>query len=353
MTDAFWNARHRPVWGVILVLSAMIALPVQAETRLAKLMTVEAQDAGLERVFFGRVRARQTIDFAFQVGGQIIDLPVSEGQPIAAGDLIAQLDLEPFELGLARAQAEFEEAEADLARLSQLRGSTISQVAIDDAATVAELRAIAVRDAERSLRLATLTAPFDGIVARRSVPNFSTISAGTPIVRIHDMSDLRVEIEVPELLFQRVGQNPNVTIQVEFPASPNLYDLEFREVDAETNQVGQTYQLTLGMTPPDDLFVLPGASATVYARLPSNGSTIILPSSALVFDNAGDAGVMIFEPAGAEAGTVTRAPVDVVPDRNGQVRVVSGIEPGVEIVAAGAALLNDGDTVERFTGFLR
>ncbi|MEM1427895.1 MAG: efflux RND transporter periplasmic adaptor subunit [Pseudomonadota bacterium] len=327
--------------------------PAHAQPKLAKIITVESAGTAGERVFFGRVKARQTIDFAFQVPGQIVELPLDEGQPIQRGDLIARLDLEPFELSLARAQAQFKQATDDFDRLSRLSGSTVSQVSIDDAATAAELAEIAVRDAERSLRLATLTAPFDGIVARRSVPNFSTISSGTPVVRLHDMSDLRVEIDVPEVLFQRAGQDPNVVLQVEFPASPKRFDLEFREVTAETSQVGQSFRITLGMTPPDDLFLLPGASATVYTQLLDETAPMLIPGGALVFDAAGAPAVMVFEPAGGETGTVRRQPVEVAPDRSGAIQVLSGLEAGTDIVAAGAALLEDGESVERFSGFSR
>ncbi|MEM9968011.1 MAG: efflux RND transporter periplasmic adaptor subunit [Pseudomonadota bacterium] len=342
----------RALWMGCWVLCFTAASGI-AETKLAKITTVQARDTAIDRVFFGRVKARQTVDFAFQVGGQIVDLPIDEGQPVSQGQLIAQLDLEPFELNLARAQAQFDQASADFERFSRLRGSTVSQVSIDDAATAAELSEIAVRDAERSLRVASLTAPFDGIIARRLVPNFSTVNAGTPIVRIHDMSDLRVEIEVPELLFQRAGQDPNILLEAEFPASDRRYPLEFREVAAETTQIGQSFQITLGMTPPEGLFVLPGASATVYATQLDEAAALIIPTASIVFTPEGEAAVMVFEPTGADSGTVRRTPVEVVPDRSGAVQVITGLTSGMEVVAAGASLLSDGDSVTRFSGFSR
>ncbi|MEL7165580.1 MAG: efflux RND transporter periplasmic adaptor subunit [Pseudomonadota bacterium] len=339
--------------ALFAVCVAVIAPGVSAQERPVTLFQVERQDSASERVFFGRVKARQTVDLAFQVSGQILKLPINEGEPIAAGSLIAELDLEPFELSLARAQAQFEQAKDDFDRLKQLSGSTVSQVTIDDAETTLELNRIAVRDAERALNLATLTAPFDAIVARRTVPNFTTISGGTPVVRLHDMSDLRVEIEVPEVLFQQAGRDPNVALEAEFAASDKRYTLAFREVVAETTQIGQSFRLTLGMAPVEELFVLPGASATVYARILDEGVPLIIPASALIFDAQGAPSVMVFEPAGADEGTVRRQAIEIGATLTGAVRVVSGLEDGAEIVAAGATLLNDGDRVSRFTGLGR
>ena len=83
-------------------LSGMLALPLFAQDlpRPVKLMTVADQDHRVTRTFFGQVNGRQTVDLAFQVGGQIQDLPVIEGQFLSAGDMIAQLDMEPFALQL-------------------------------------------------------------------------------------------------------------------------------------------------------------------------------------------------------------------------------------------------------------
>ncbi|MEM6371386.1 MAG: efflux RND transporter periplasmic adaptor subunit [Pseudomonadota bacterium] len=338
-----------------LAAAALLALPgvLHAEDRPALITQVQSLESISERVFFGRVKARQTVDLAFQVGGQILQLPVDEGQSIEEGSLLAELDLEPFELSLARATAQFDQAQDDFTRLERLSGNTVSQVTIDDAETAVELNRIAVRDAERALELATLSAPFDGIIARRSVPNFTTVSAGTPIVRIHDMSDLRVEIEVPEVLFQRAGRDPNVLLEVEFAGSPKRYALEFREVVAETTQVGQSFRLTLGMAPPDDLFVLPGASATVYARLLGEDAALVIPASALIFDPAGAASVMVFEPTEGDLGTLRKQLIDIGATASGAVQVLDGLAAGDEIVAAGATLLSDGDTVSRFSGFSR
>lgn len=351
--DAKGHPVLRRILTATLVAIAACGTAALADPRPAKLMTVTPAQTGLERAFFGRVKARQTIDLAFQVGGQILSLPVDEGQSIAEGDLLAELDLEPFELSLARAETELEQAQADFDRLSSLGGTAASQVSIDNAETALELARIARQDAQRALRQATLTAPFDGIVARRMVPNFTTISAGTPVVRLHDMSDLRIEIEVPEVLFQQAGRNPDVRFQAQFPTSDRRFDLAFREVTAETTPVGQAFRLTLGMDPPETPFLLPGASATVYARINDAAAPLVVPAGAVIFDPDGAASVMLFEADAdnPDTGTVRRQPVTLAPSPQGRVAVTEGLAPGDEIVAAGAARLADGDAVTRFAGF--
>jgi RND family efflux transporter MFP subunit len=332
---------------------AVLASPIAAQDtpKPVKLMQVRETTPGFTRQFFGRVAARQTVDLAFQVAGQIVEMPVNEGFVIPKGGLIARLDQEPFELRLERAQLQKEQADRTVARLSRLRGTTASQVAVDDAETEAQLAAIALRDAEYELEHATLTAPFDALVSSRAVEAFTTVSAGTPIVRIHDMSELRIEVDVPEILFQRSGQNDDITITAKFPVSDEVFPLEIREFDAETSSVGQTFRIQFGLTPPEGLQILPGSSVTVNVKVQDERTGIIVPATAVIADATGELSVMVFSPAGADEGTVRRVPVTIEPTQSGDVRVLKGLSDGDEVVVAGGAVLTDGQSVRRFTGF--
>ncbi|WP_224824112.1 efflux RND transporter periplasmic adaptor subunit [Cognatishimia sp. MH4019] len=336
---------------ILLVLLGVATVQAQDAPKLVKLVSVDTNAPKTTRQFFGHVVARETVDLAFQVSGQIVEIPIIEGEPVAKGALLAQLDLEPFQLALDQARLQKEQADRTLSRLEQLQGSSVSQVSVDDAETQAKLAEIAVRNAERSLEDATLTAPFDALVAARSQPNFSTVSAGTPIARLHDMSELRIEIDVPEVLFQRAGNDRDVELWAEFPAIDARYDVEPREFNAETSQVGQTFQITLGMAPPEDVVILPGASVTVYAVLNNGPASVRIPGSAVVNTQDGTPQVMTFTPDTDTEGTVTATPVEITPADDGSINVISGLEAGQEIVASGANLLSDGDRVRRFSGF--
>lgn len=337
------------LWGALALFVGPAA--AQDTARLAKIVTVASVDGSIERQFFGRVTARETVDLAFQVGGQIVEFPAVEGQSIPQGGLIARLDLEPFELALDQARTQQAQADRDLARFQQLQGSAVSQVSVDDAKTQAELAAIAVRDAERSLRHATLGAPFNALVASRNVANFSTIGAGTPVVRLHDMSELRIEIDVPEIVFQTAGEDPDVDLTASFPAVEGEFALELREFNAETSSVGQTFRITLGLPPPNGRVILPGSSVTVTAVLRLGAPRVLIPASAVLTGNDGAAQALVFVPDGADEGTVQRVAIEIEPTPEGEVRVISGLTEGQEIVASGAALLADGERVRRFTGF--
>ncbi|WPZ22473.1 efflux RND transporter periplasmic adaptor subunit [Sulfitobacter faviae] len=341
------------VLGFALALAAGVAAPMvaAAEMPVVKLQTVKVSDAEVERVFFGKVVARETVDLAFQVGGQIKEFPVEEGATVSEDTVVARMDLEPFQLALEQAQANDAQARRTMERYQKLAGSSVAEVNLQDAETAVTVNDIAVRNAERDLENATLHAPFDAIVASRLVPNYSTVSAGTPVVRLHDMSELRVEIDVPETLFLRAGRDPSVRFMAKFPANANTYPMQIREYNAETADVGQTYSITLGAELPEDFVPLPGASVEVRATLNIGGSSIIVPDTAIVVGNDRGTYVMVFDPTGAREGTVTRTAVEITPTARGDVKVEAGLSDGQEIVVSGASQLEDGAAVRRFVGF--
>jgi HlyD family secretion protein len=90
----------------------------------------EAPDAGALTVP-GTVEAYQ-VDVAFQVGGRIVELPVDEGEAVAAGTPIARLDADDYQLALARAHAEAQAAAATLAALRA--GTRVQEIRVAEAA---------------------------------------------------------------------------------------------------------------------------------------------------------------------------------------------------------------------------
>lgn len=334
-------------------LAATLALPATAQDTLLRpaiLMTVAKGDQGVTRQFFGTVVARQTVDLAFQVGGQIVQFPAQEGAVIPAGQLVAELDLEPFELQVRQAELQLEQAERALARLQQLTVS-VSEVQLQDAETSVGLANVALRNAQVAYDNATLSAPFDALVASRNVANFSTIGQGTPVVRLHDMSELRIDIDVPEVLFQRAGGDADVRLEARFPTSENTYPLEIREFNAEASPVGQSFRLTLALPSGQFTSALPGSSAIVLATLVEGDAPMLIPSTALRIANDGATSVLRFLPSDGDTGTVEEVPVTVAANREGLIAVTDGLAVGDEIVRTGAHALEDGQAVRRFEGF--
>jgi RND family efflux transporter MFP subunit len=336
--------------ALLMISTAGQLMAQDVVVRPAKIMVVGSDTGGITRQFFGQVVARQTVDLAFQVSGQIVEFAAIEGQEIAQGALIAKLDLEPFELHQQQVQLQVDQADRLLTRLNNLT-NVASEASQQDAETQLALARVQLRNAEYALERATLLAPFDALLASRIVANFTTVSAGSPVVRLHDMSDLRIEIEVPEVLFQRIDEDAVVKLLARFPTGDETYPLAIREFNAEASSIGQTFRLTLGMERPKGFVALPGSSVTVLATVDEGAARLAVPATALRIGNDGSTSVMRFIPSTNDIGTLEKVRIEVIATRDGKFNIVSGLEAGAEIVRIGAQMVEDGETVRRFSGY--
>ncbi|MCH8467850.1 MAG: efflux RND transporter periplasmic adaptor subunit [Roseinatronobacter sp.] len=317
------------------------ALPPMVRTQL-----VESAPDKLSRPFFGRVRARETVDLALQVGGTLERLIPEEGMAVGRGTVIAQLRLDSFERAVARAELQLDMATRDAARAHELAERAAAPTSrAEDAETARALAEVALRDARAALNDATLTAPFDGLVAARMVAEHSSIAPGQPVLRLHDMSQLRVEISVPERLLARTGQLETLRFAADLPQG--TIPLQPVSFQPETARVGQSFRVTLALPDGAGAGLLPGASLTVTAAIPAPQRSISVPSEAIFAAN--DRSASVFVLAGTEEMLhVRQMPVTVVAP-SGSGLEVQGLPIGAEIVTAGAHRLREGQHVRRFS----
>jgi hypothetical protein len=175
--------------------------PVAAGIQAVRLIRVGADETGVtSRRFIGRIEAKSRVDLAFQVEGQIQSIPVREGQVVERGALIAALDPEGFELALVQAEARLALAQAEHDRARELfTRAAVSQSRIDEVSAELKLAEAAVGIARRNLGLTRIEAPFKALITRRLLDPFSFVTSmnPTPVVRVQDVSELRVRLAIP------------------------------------------------------------------------------------------------------------------------------------------------------------
>lgn len=358
MASPFYTKVARLIGSLMLIAFGTSTLfaqqPPSADLKPVKLVTVEASETAGERRFLGRIAARETVDLAFQIGGQIVEFPAIDGSFVEAGDVLAQLNRAPLERSVRQAELSLDQAERTLQRNLQLqqRNAMTTEAQLEDARTARDQAEVGLEDARAALSDATLDSPFDGLVAERMVANRTTVSAGQPVLRLHDMSELRVRISIPERLLGEIGDPSELIYQLQLQDGGPRYELAYREFVAEAGRIGQSYVVTLAITESPGRQLLPGASGAVIVQLPAAADAgLTVPVAAVTVGADRQTYVFVYEPTGADEGQVRRVPVTVESPDGTTMVVTSGVSPGMEIVAAGAHLLSDGEAVRRFSGY--
>ncbi|WP_274427237.1 efflux RND transporter periplasmic adaptor subunit [Chelativorans sp. YIM 93263] len=303
------------------------------------------------RNFVGRLAPVSTVDVSFRVGGELIDLPVSEGATVKKGALLAALDPADYELALRQAQLSAELAKSDFERKEKLLAtSSISRAVFDQSKTDHNLKEVAVENAERDLSDTTIKAPFDALITRRLTDAYTNVQPGQQVLRIQNISEFRVKISVPEDVLRLAGDPELIQAEAAIPGTDKRYPLEYREHNTEADSVAQTYEVTFGMAPPADINLLPGMTVSVAVKrvAPRPEEAYSVPIGAV--DTSADGGfrVWVYDD---ETGAVSLRNVEIGMLSSDRVPVLSGLNLGDKIVAAGGQLLREGMIVRPMDAF--
>lgn len=194
----------------------------------------------------GRVQPVLYVKISPEVSGEIIELPVREGQPVKKGDLLVRIKPDTYiaqsnsatasfrssQAGKATAEANLARAEAEFRRQEALfKGNLVSESLFVDAKTSfdvarAQLRSAthqvemsqaALDRAEEDLRKTIIYSPLDGVVIRLNSQAGERVvgtamMAGTEIMTIADLDEMEARVEVGEVdvPLMRIGQTARI-----------------------------------------------------------------------------------------------------------------------------------------------
>jgi len=137
--------------------------------------------------------------YYFEQGIVVMTIHAEVGHAVKAGQLLAMLDDADVQIQLEAARAAVDDANANFARIEQMREKEVVPQAEYDAAVYAKRYADAeLQRAELDLSRTRITAPFSGVVSRRYIRERELIKGNTPLFRITAMAPLRARLLVPE-----------------------------------------------------------------------------------------------------------------------------------------------------------
>lgn len=322
-----------------------------AEPRLVKTVVVEAPGSGGVRRFPARIDALNKAELSFRVAGTVQELPVKEGDRVAAGQLLAALDPTDFEIALKDAQATFDRAKNDFDRAKELvEKGFISRSDFDTKEAEFKNAESALEQANQNLAYTKLTASFPATVAERYVQRFEEVQAKEPVLAVHDSSQLEVKVAVPENVMLRIRPSQTgapepglIPVTASFENKPGReFDLTLREVATRADPKTQTFQVTFTMPAPEDFLVLPGMTATVTAdfrKVATGEAVFFLPAAAVTADASLAPFVWVVDEATKQ---VRKVPVAVGRLSGWSIEVKDGLEPGNRVVVAGVGYLAEG-----------
>ena len=301
----------------------------QVEVQQVKKMAIEETVAAT-----GKVQPETEVKISSEVSGEIIELPVVEGQQVQKGDLLVRINpdliqstltqtqasLQNIQANLAQAKASEKKAKLDYDRSQPLfEKGVISKSDWDQSVSEYEIAqanvkssyynvqsAMAnVKQAKDNLERTTIYAPITGTISSLDVELGERVvgtaqMAGTEIMRVADLGNMEVEVDVNENDIVKININDSTRVEVDAYLKKEFKGIvteiaNSAEEDLTADQVTnfkvkvrileQSYaDLTEGKNESYSPF-RPGMTATVDVITASKANVLAVPISAIVIKN--------------------------------------------------------------------
>ncbi len=304
--------------------------------------------ASVEQVYRvpGNVTADDRIQLSSRITGFIQQIAVREGDRVARGDLLVEIEsaevtgaIRTAKAALTAAETDLEDARRDVAKFAELaeQGSLPAdtlrkaQVRFDLAKSQLVEASSASETAVSNLRYTSIRSPVDGVVISLNKRVGDLATTGAPILLIESQSSLVFQTYVAEkrVAALAVGQK----IAVELDALERPLHGEVLRIVPSGDPVTRRFEVKVSL--PSTLNLLPGMFGR--ARFVVGATNRVLVARSMLVERGGLVGVMVIVDDQAEFRWLR-----IGQQWPGQVEVIGGLDEGELIVAEPSAELFDG-----------
>lgn len=344
--------------GAIAGLSACSPPPAKQEpVRSVKVIQVGETALSTTTEYAGEVKARVESRLGFRVGGKLVARHVELGQRVKAGQLLAEIDAQDYRLTVdaARAQVNASSTNRDLAaaeykRYKELRDKEfISSAELERRETALKAAQAQVEQAQAQLSAqanqvtySKLMADKSGVITSIDAEAGQVVSAGMPVVRLAQDGPRDVLFAVPE--DKVVGLQKSQKVQVKFWGSQDMFEASVYEIAASADPVTRTFGVRVALAGQVSAPLGSTVSVIVGQGQTAATSKIKLPTSALR-QEGGKTMVWVLD---MTTMTVRSQEIQVTTADGNEAVVNSGLQAGQQVVVAGVHVLSPGQKVTLF-----
>lgn len=243
-----------------------------------------------EWTFLGDVRAQNRAELAAGASGAVTTVRVREGDRVAAGDLLLEVDpalalarVEVAAAAEALAAEQLEQARRDVQRVERIGAGLLAEAEIERARSLVktqaaqlEMRRASAAEARAEYARHRIKAPFAGVVAGRRVDPGAWVSPGQPVLELVSLGDVEVLVSASADIVGAVKEKDEATLhgREDVPA-------EVVGIVPALDPVARTVRVRLR---PREVpaWLLAGSAVRVTFAINLSGRGVVVPRDALV-----------------------------------------------------------------------
>ena len=347
--------------GVVVVLGVIVTASLlsrqQAKGEEVYMAKAEKKDVISAVSASGRIQPRKKVNVQSQVMGEIVTLPVKEGDPVKRGDLLVQLKPDQYKTEVDRLEANLrmgrialeqqevalENSRRTLKRNSALyadqlispeileknelevKSGEINLKSLNEQISQAEASLATARD---WLRKTTIVSPIDGIVTLLNAQlgemtlTGTMNNPGTVIMVVSDMGEVLAEVDVDETRVVQVQPGQSARVTVDAVGETHPYDGTVSEIGGTaTTRSGQqvlVFPVKIALARPD-ASLRPGMTAKARIETKRADGAVTVPIQAVLMRPVAEVDKLLAErgkkdrPSSAAAAAATEGKPAVAP----------------------------------------
>jgi len=324
---------------------AILELDDNSKLPLVSTLTVQLKEFQHYLELQGDVVTDQNVLVYPEMSGTLYRVYVEEGQRVSKGQLLASIDDGGLSSQLAQLKTQAELAKTTFERQKRLWEQNIgSEIQYLQAKTQFEAQQSAVKQLESQVGKSSIRAPFSGIVDNVIKDEGTVVSPGpgSEVFRIVNLSDMYIDVEVPE------SHLPNVThgkeVEAYFPVLGETIKTKVRQTGNFINPSNRSFIAEVPV-PNKNGHIKPNLTAQVKINDYTNKNAILIPQSVVSENAEGEQYVYIID---AQDGELIAKKSIIKPGltQGDYLEVLEGISAGSQVIVEGARSIRDGQTVK-------
>lgn len=305
--------------------------------------TVNAGSASIRKHYVGKVEEDSSTPVSFTGMGTVTRVFVQEGQFVAKGQLIAEMDPTQCENSRQAAKATLDQALDAQERMQALHETqAIPDIDWINVQTKVRQAQSSFDMANKAVKDCRLTAPCSGIVGSKQMESGMTALPSQPVCTILDIAKVKVKVSVPEKEIAQFnplqGRGKGVTVSAEALGGKTFYSNHFVR-NVQGDPMTHTYDVRFTVLNPGGE-LLPGMVVNVATEADDTDTEVTVPVRSVQQSADGRQFVWL-----VKNGKASRQPVEVGQAQGDRIVVLSGLAEGDKVIVEGYQKVSEGSEI--------
>ncbi|HVU56762.1 MAG TPA: efflux RND transporter periplasmic adaptor subunit [Puia sp.] len=304
---------------------------------LVKLQPVTMGSYSRDLQYSGLIASNEEARLSFKIGGVISRIYVKEGDHVAAGQLLATLDLTEIDAQVRQASQSLEKNQRDEARISNLYRDTVASLEqLQNTRTQVSVATEALRIAKFNQQYSQIHAPAGGVILQKLMNEGEMASVGKDVFIFNGTEKnewvVRFGVSDRDWVILKKGDKATVSIEA-YPGQ--TFTGAITKMAEGADPVNGTYPIEVTVSPAGRKLA-PGLFCSLQLRPSSRQSLTMIPIEALV-EGEGKTGYVYT--LNADQRTVKKNPVQVAFLTKDKVAVSGGLDSVGQVITDGVGYL--------------